>query len=287
VWSLFYWPLFGDIMSKKRAFREAQRQERDERNERSEKRNPASTKVNKELVQHHVRPRTDGQANYIEMIDRHVVTLAIGPAGTGKTYLAVAMAVQKLVSGQFKKIVLTRPAVEAAGEKLGALPGDAMEKINPYMIPLYESLEKILGKVETNRLLEMGVIEVVPLAYMRGRTLDHAFIVMDEAQNATIDQVKMLMTRIGADAKLVVTGDLNQSDISCSNGNGNGKKRRSGLEDAVLRFAGSEEIVTVRLRMCDIQRHPLIARIIKAYETELPSDLTIEDIYKQSEEVYR
>jgi len=269
-------------MSKKRAFRESQRQEREERNE---KRNPASTKVNKELVQHHVRPRTDGQANYVEMIERHVVTLAIGPAGTGKTYLAVAMAVQKLVSGQFRKIVLTRPAVEAAGEKLGALPGDVMEKINPYMIPLYESLEKILGRVETNRLIEMGVVEVVPLAYMRGRTLDHAFIVMDEAQNATIDQVKMLMTRIGANAKLVVTGDLNQSDISCSNGNG--KKRRSGLEDAVLRFAGNEEIVTVRLRMCDIQRHPLIARIIKAYETELSSDLTIEDIYKQGEEIYK
>jgi phosphate starvation-inducible PhoH-like protein len=266
-------------MSKKRAFRQAQRQEREE------KRNPANTKVNKELVQHHVHPKTEGQAKYIDTIEQHVVTLAIGPAGTGKTYLAVAMAVQKLVSGQFKKIVLTRPAVEAAGEKLGALPGDAMEKINPYMIPLYESLEKILGRVETHRLLEMEVVEVVPLAYMRGRTLDHAFIVMDEAQNATVDQVKMLMTRIGADAKLVVTGDLNQSDISCNNGNG--KKRRSGLEDAVLRFAGSKEIATVRLRMCDIQRHPLIIRIIKAYETQLSPDLTIEDIYKQSEETQK
>jgi phosphate starvation-inducible PhoH-like protein len=253
-------------MNRKREQREARFERRESRKqEKKTSGNQASNKVNKELVRY-VEPKTEGQANYIEAINSHAITLVVGPAGTGKTFLAVATAVIGLVQGDYRKIILTRPAIEAAGEKLGSLPGDIMEKINPYMIPLYESLEKILGKVEVTRLMEQGVIEVVPLAYMRGRTLDQAFIVMDEAQNATVEQMKMLMTRIGIHAKMVITGDLNQSDIS----NLGGKTRRSGLEDAVLRFAGDEEITTVRLRACDIQRHPLVIKIIKAYEQRLP-----------------
>lgn len=195
---------------------------------------------------------------------------------THNTYLAVALAVNELVNGQCQKLILTRPAVEAAGEKLGALPGDAVEKVNPYMIPLYESLGKILGKMEVDRLIEMGVIEVVPLAYMRGRTLEHAFVIMDEAQNASIDQVKMLLTRLGAHSKMVITGDLRQSDITV----GHNRRKRSGLEDAVLRFSEVEGVAVAPLKLSDIQRHPLVSRIIRAYEqVNIPDEMTIEDIY--------
>jgi len=197
---------------------------------------------------------------------------------THNTFISIAIAMQDLADSKFDKIVLTRPAIEAAGEKLGFLPGDVSEKLDPYMIPLYDSLDKVIGKVARKKLMEEGVIEIVPLAYMRGRTLDKSFIILDEAQNCTPMQIKMLMTRLGIDARLVITGDLNQSDISNAWDNSH-NKMRNGLEDAVLRFNNDKDIAVVCLRLCDIQRHPLITHIIKTYELGLPST-TMEDIYK-------
>lgn len=228
-----------------------------------------------------ITPRTDGQYSYVEAIGDHPITLAIGPAGSGKTILAVSMAVKGLITGKYEKIVLTRPAVEAAGENLGFLPGDLTDKINPYMVPLYDSLQKVVGKQEMDRLLRDTVVEIVPLAYMRGRTLDRSFIIMDEAQNSTPAQVKMLMTRLGVDSKLVVTGDLHQSDIS-NPLEKNKNRHRSGLEDAVLRFSDDDSVVVARLRLCDIQRHPLIAHIIRAYDVRLDESTTVEDLYRGS-----
>ena len=259
----------------------SKKQQRSDRPEYTAKKRPAATRTNQSRIDNMLAPRTENQAAYIHQVQTNTITLVIGPAGTGKTFLAIGVAVQELVKGTYKKIVLTRPAVEAAGEKLGALPGDAMEKLNPYMIPLYDSLEKLLGKVEVERLLEIGIIEVVPLAYMRGRTLEDAFIIMDEAQNASPEQVKMMLTRLGARSKMVITGDLAQSDIpSFMSG---GKKRRNGLEDAVLRFSDVEGIAVVLLKICDIQRHPLVGLVIKAYEKSIPDEKSIEDIYKHEE----
>lgn len=255
--------------------------ERRDRMDRIAQKHLAATKVNQQRVESKLGPRTENQAAYIHQIQTNTITLVIGPAGTGKTYLAIGVAVQELVRGTFKKIILTRPAVEAAGEKLGALPGDPMEKLNPYMIPLYDSLEKLLGKMEVERLMELGIIEVVPLAYMRGRTLEDAVIIMDEAQNASPEQVKMMLTRLGARSKMVITGDLAQSDIPSFTG---GKKRRNGLEDAVLRFSDVEGIAVVLLKISDIQRHPLVGQIIKMYEkVRIPDEMNIEDIYKHEE----
>lgn len=211
----------------------------------------------------------------MKLIDTHPITLAIGPAGTGKTFIAVAVAVQALSHGKFDKIVLTRPAIEAAGEKLGFLPGNEREKIFPYLRPLYDSLEKVLGRHEIDRLMDAGVIEIIPLAYMRGMSLEDAFIIMDEGQNASPEQFKMLMTRLGKGSRLVVTGDLEQSDIV------EHKHTRSGLEDAVLRFSEEPEIAIAQLSMADIQRHPLVVKIIKLYKNPLPSDASYLKLYEK------
>jgi len=234
---------------------------------------PARNRVNKDALSR-FEPKTEGQIEYLKLIESHPITLAIGPAGTGKTYLAVVSAIRALIEGKFNKIVLTRPAIEAAGERLGALPGDEKEKIFPYLRPLYDSLEKILGRQEVTRLIEMGIIEILPLAYMRGMSLENAFIIMDEGQNASVEQFKMLLTRLGKYSKLVATGDLEQSDIV------ERSNKRSGLEDAVLRFAEEDEIAVAQLSMADIQRHPLVCRIIKAYKLALPKSVSYNDLYK-------
>lgn len=225
--------------------------------------------------------RSDNQSDYLQKIEDHTVTLVIGPAGTGKTFLAIVAAAKALKNGDVGKIVLTRPAVESCGERLGALPGDAAEKIDPYMIPLYESLEKVIGRQQCRDLLSKGIIDVVPLAYMRGRTLDNAFVIMDEAQNSAVEQVKMLMTRLGFGSKLVVTGDLEQSDIS-NHYDERKNRRRSGLEDAVLRFYDDcNDIAVAVLTEEDIQRHPLIKHIIRKYRGKLPEGIRIDEIFTE------
>jgi phosphate starvation-inducible PhoH-like protein len=252
----------------------SQRRARNEAREAREvqSRHPVRNKVNKDALSR-FEPKTPGQVEYLKLIENHPITLAIGPAGTGKTYLAVVSAVRALIEGKFNKIVLTRPAIEAAGERLGALPGDEKEKIFPYLRPLYDSLEKILGRQEVTRLIEMGIIEILPLAYMRGMSLENSFIIIDEAQNASTEQFKMLLTRLGKYSKLVATGDLEQSDIDRNS-------KRSGLEDAVLRFAEENEIAVAHLGMADIQRHALVCRIIKGYKVKLPSDIRYESLYE-------
>lgn len=240
------------------------------RAEREQPKHPARTKAVREGAKKY-KPRTEGQELFFQTMEDYAVTLAIGPAGSGKTFLAVVKAVQDLVDGKVERIVLTRPAKEAAGERPGALPGDAVEKVFPYMIPLYESLSKVMGRDMLTRLTDLGVVEIAPLAYMRGRTFEDAFIVIDEAQNACVEQFKMLMTRIGYGSKLVATGDLNQTDII--------RGGRNGLEDAVLRFIGDDDIAVAKLGIADIQRHPLVARVIKGYEIRLPEDATIKDLY--------
>lgn len=231
---------------------------------------PARAKVIREGA-YKYEPRTEGQRLFFQIMGEHAVTLAIGPAGSGKTFLTVVKAVQSLANGEVDRIILTRPAKEAAGERPGALPGDAVEKVFPYMIPLYESLSKVLGRNSLSRLMDLGIIEIAPLAYMRGRTFENAFIVIDEAQNACVEQFKMLMTRIGYGSKLVATGDLNQTDIP--------RRKRNGLEDAVLRFIGEDEIAVAKLGLGDIQRHPLVARIIKGYEVDLPEGADVKNIF--------
>lgn len=222
--------------------------------------------------------RTDNQQFYVDAIEQNFITLVMGPAGSGKTLLSMVAACNALQEGRCTKLYLTRPAVESCGEKLGALPGDAVEKIDPYMIPLYESLEKILGKQQCQQMIERGVIEVVPLAFMRGRTLDDAYVIMDEGQNSTIEQMKMLMTRLGAGSKMIVTGDLEQSDIS-NHYDSRKNRRRSGLEDAVIRFYDShDDVAVVLLTEDDIQRHPSIKRIIRLYRQGLPEDMSIVEI---------
>ena len=230
---------------------------------------PAGTKTNLSRLEN-IAPATPGQYDYVQAILDHEITLAVGPAGTGKTFLAIAMAVKGLIQGDYKKLVLTRPVVEAAHEKLGSLPGDALEKIHPYMVPLYESLEKILGPAEVCRLVERDIVVVEPLAYMRGRTFDDAFIILDEGQNANKDQVQMFLTRLGKRSKIVITGDIKQNDM---------RNTISGLEDAVLRFYQDKDIATALLRKVDIQRSKLVAKIVDAYEHELPEKLSMEDIY--------
>ncbi len=201
--------------------------------------------------------RTPHQARYIENILAHDITLGIGPAGTGKTYLAVACAVDALKRDKVKRIVLVRPAVEA-GERLGFLPGDLAQKVDPYLRPLYDALYDLAGFDETARLLERGTIELAPLAYMRGRTLNHAFIILDEAQNTTPEQMKMFLTRIGFGAKAVVTGDVTQIDLA--------RGSRSGLVEARRVLAGVRGIAFSDFTAADVVRHPLVARIIDAYD---------------------
>ncbi len=208
-----------------------------------------------------IKCKTVGQKAYVDAIKKDTVVFGVGPAGTGKTYLAVCMAVAAFKSRQVEKIILTRPAVEA-GEKLGFLPGDLHEKVDPYLRPLYDALQELLGLETYARLMERGVIEVAPLAYMRGRTLSSAFIILDEAQNTTKEQMKMFLTRMGEGSKMVVTGDITQIDLD-------GKD--SGLVHATQVLEGVEGISVCRLTAKDVVRHPLVMRIIRAYEKEAES----------------
>ena len=204
-----------------------------------------------------VKPKTVGQKNYCENIKKNTITIGVGPAGTGKTYLAVAMAVTAFRANQVNRIILTRPAVEA-GEKLGFLPGDLQQKVDPYLRPLYDALFDMLGAETYQRLVERGSIEVAPLAYMRGRTLDDSFIILDEAQNTTSEQMKMFLTRLGFNSKMVITGDITQIDLP------DGKK--SGLKDAVRILRNVDDIAIFRFTEKDVVRHRLVQDIIKAYE---------------------
>lgn len=204
-----------------------------------------------------VKPKTIGQKNYCNAIKENTITFGIGPAGTGKTYLAVALAVTAFRSRQVNRIILTRPAVEA-GEKLGFLPGDLQSKVDPYLRPLYDALFDMLGAETYQKYVERGNIEVAPLAYMRGRTLDDSFIILDEAQNTTGEQMKMFLTRLGFGSKIVVTGDITQIDLP------DGK--RSGLVSAVKILKNVEDIETVKFTERDVVRHKLVQDIIKAYE---------------------
>ena len=202
-------------------------------------------------------PNGSHQQEYIETINKRVLTFGIGPAGTGKTYLAVASAVQQLVSGEVEKILLVRPAVEA-GEKLGFLPGDLSQKVDPYLRPLYDALFEMLGFKETNQLIERNIIEVVPLAFMRGRTLNDSFIILDESQNATVEQMKMFLTRFGFGSKVVVTGDITQIDLP--------KNTQSGLVHSLDVLKELSEVGFIKFDSKDIVRHGLVQKIVEAYE---------------------
>ncbi|MDQ0244493.1 phosphate starvation-inducible PhoH-like protein [Bacillus fengqiuensis] len=204
-----------------------------------------------------IRIKTLGQKQYVSAIRTKDLIFGIGPAGTGKTYLAVVMAVNALKNGNIKRIILTRPAVEA-GESLGFLPGDLKEKVDPYLRPLYDALHDILGMEHTQRLIERGVIEIAPLAYMRGRTLDDAFVILDEAQNTTPAQMKMFLTRLGFGSKMVITGDISQVDLP------KGVKSGLSVTQGILKEVNG--IAFVHLEQSDVVRHPLVGRVIEAYE---------------------
>ncbi len=204
-----------------------------------------------------IKAKTVGQKKYVEAIKNNTVVMGVGPAGTGKTFLAVAMATKALRAKEINRIILTRPAVEA-GEKLGFLPGDLQNKIDPYLRPLYDAMFEMLGAEAYNKYLEKGTIEIAPLAYMRGRTLDDSFIILDEAQNTTPEQMKMFLTRLGFNSKAIVTGDITQTDLP------NGAK--SGLKEAIKILDGVEDIAIHRFTEKDVVRHKLVQRIILAYE---------------------
>ena len=206
-----------------------------------------------------VRVKNMGQKAYIDAIKKYDVTFGVGPAGTGKTFLAVVMAISAFKKGKVSRIILTRPAVEA-GESLGFLPGDLKEKVDPYLRPIYDSLYAILGTDTTNRLMERGLIEVAPLAYMRGRTLDDAFVILDEAQNTTEAQMKMFLTRLGFNSKMIVNGDQTQIDLP--------GRARSGLLQAEHILKGIDQVKFIRFTFNDVVRHPVVAKIVKAYEEE-------------------
>jgi phosphate starvation-inducible PhoH-like protein len=209
----------------------------------------------------YLRPRTDGQARYVKAMREHDVVVCVGPAGTGKTWLGVGMAVSLLRQQQVKKIVLCRPAVEA-GERLGFLPGDILAKVNPYLRPLFDALNDMMEPEQVKRYMENDIIEIVPLAFMRGRTLNQAIIILDEGQNTTIPQMKMFLTRMGNGSKIIVTGDITQIDLP--------KKTRSGLVDVVQRLRNIENIAVVHLGESDIVRNALVQQILRAYEDDRP-----------------
>ena len=205
-----------------------------------------------------VQPRTPNQRKYLEAIERHDMVFGLGPAGTGKTYLAVAMAVSALLAKKVSRIILVRPAVEA-GERLGFLPGSLQEKVDPYMRPLYDALYDLIDPAKVDRMLETGVIEIAPLAFMRGRTLSEAFIIMDEAQNTTNEQMKMFLTRLGNGSRAIITGDLTQIDLP--------NPRKSGLLEAVRVLDGIEGVAFCHFENTDVVRHALVQRIVQAYES--------------------
>jgi len=204
-----------------------------------------------------IKAKTVGQKEYLENIRNHTITLAVGPAGTGKTFLAVVMATVALRKKEVSRIIITRPAVEA-GERLGFLPGDLQSKIDPYLRPLYDALYELIGMEAFQKYQEKGVIEVAPLAYMRGRTLDDSFIILDEAQNTTPEQMKMFLTRLGFRSKIVVTGDITQIDLP--------PNTKSGLKDAVSLLRGIDDISITELKSRDVVRHTLVTKVIEAYE---------------------
>lgn len=204
-----------------------------------------------------IRTKTKGQQQYVQAIKQKDIVFGIGPAGTGKTFMAVVMAIRALKKGEVKRIILTRPAVEA-GENLGFLPGDLQEKIDPYLRPLYDALYRVFGTEQTERLMDRGVIEIAPLAYMRGRTLDDAFVILDEAQNTTPAQMKMFLTRLGYHSKMIINGDKTQIDLP--------KGTKSGLLDAEYKLSKLSSVEFVRFDDKDVVRHPLVAEIIAAYE---------------------
>ena len=204
-----------------------------------------------------IKPKTIGQKKYVDSIKNNMITFGIGPAGTGKTYLGMCMAIEAFKKGDVQRLILTRPAIEA-GEKLGFLPGDLQSKIDPYLRPLYDALYQIMGAESFQANLEKGLIEVAPLAYMRGRTLDNAFIILDEAQNTTIPQMKMFLTRIGFNSKVIVTGDDTQKDLP--------HDVKSGLDSAIKVLKNIDDIEFVRLTNKDVVRHPLVQKIVMAYE---------------------
>lgn len=206
-----------------------------------------------------VKCKTVGQKEYVSAIKKHTISFGVGPAGTGKTYLAVCLAVAAYKGKEVEKIILTRPAVEA-GEKLGFLPGDLQTKVDPYLRPLYDALQEMFGLETYAKLMEKGAIEVAPLAYMRGRTLSNAFVILDEAQNATREQMKMFLTRLGEGSKMVITGDLTQTDLP--------EGKTSGLKQAVSILKGVEDIAVITLTEKDVVRHPLVMRIVRAYEKD-------------------
>ena len=209
------------------------------------------------------KPKTMGQKQYVDLIRKKMIVFGIGPAGTGKTYLAMSMAIQAFKSGEVSRIILTRPAIEA-GEKLGFLPGDLQSKIDPYLRPLYDALFDLMGFEKSQRLMERQSIEVAPLAYMRGRTLNNAFVILDEAQNTTPEQMKMFLTRIGFGSKAVITGDVTQIDLP--------KGVPSGLKHAIRILDGVRGIEITRFTSKDVVRHPLVARIVDAYEEAAKQD---------------
>ena len=204
-----------------------------------------------------VKPKTLGQKNYVDAIRKNMIVFGLGPAGTGKTYLAMAMGITAFKNGEVSRIIMTRPAIEA-GEKLGFLPGDLQSKVDPYLRPLYDALYQIMGAETFLKNMEKGLIEVAPLAYMRGRTLDNAFIILDEAQNTTPAQMKMFLTRIGFGSKVIITGDQTQKDLP--------QGQVSGLDVAAAVLKDIDEIQFCRLTSRDVVRHPLVGRIVKAYE---------------------
>jgi phosphate starvation-inducible protein PhoH and related proteins len=210
-----------------------------------------------------VRPRTAGQRRFVQSIEDVTLTFGIGPAGTGKTYLAVVMAVRALKRREIARVILSRPAVEA-GESLGFLPGDLREKFDPYMRPLFDALNDLLDDTVVNKYMERGTLEVAPLAFMRGRTLSDSFVILDEAQNATDDQLKMFLTRLGSGSKMIVTGDVTQIDLPAG--------QRSGLRAAARRLGDIGDVRVVELDESDVVRHPLVAKIVRAYAAGTPPE---------------
>ena len=227
-----------------------------------EQKEDALVEIDKETICHTVagkpiKPKTLGQKQYVDAIRENMITFGLGPAGTGKTYLAMAMAITAFKNDEVGRIILTRPAIEA-GEKLGFLPGDLQSKVDPYLRPLYDALYQIMGAESFAKNMEKGLIEVAPLAYMRGRTLDNAYIILDEAQNTTPEQMKMFLTRIGFGSKVIVTGDASQKDLSPGTA--------SGLDVALKVLGKVDEIAFCKLTSRDVVRHPLVQKIVKAYE---------------------